>query len=230
MPAQFDARLKSGGGGVEVVDLTGEVKAQTGGGGLSFARLNGALNGETGGGGVKAGACEGTLALRTGGGGMEVIGGSGSLDGKLRGWLGDREEVSGTGARQYRRRRTYDRESSGAVEASTGGGSISAVLPSELSDTVKLSTGGGGINVSVPATAAFSLDAKTARRKRQHRAACGREGQDGGWPPARPGQRRRQSRAVTQRRGKHPPEEALTSLQLSCTLKAGWRRSKAMAG
>ena len=50
----------------------------------------------------------------------------------------------------------------GGVEASTGGGSISAVLPSELSDTVNLSTGGGGISVSVPATAAFSLDAKTS--------------------------------------------------------------------
>jgi DUF4097 and DUF4098 domain-containing protein YvlB len=50
----------------------------------------------------------------------------------------------------------------GGVDASTGGGSISAVLPSELSDTVKLSTGGGGISVSVPGTAAFNLDARTS--------------------------------------------------------------------
>ena len=50
----------------------------------------------------------------------------------------------------------------GVVDGSTGGGSISAVLPSELSETVKLSTGGGGISVSVPKTAAFNLDAKTS--------------------------------------------------------------------
>jgi hypothetical protein len=50
----------------------------------------------------------------------------------------------------------------GAVNASTGGGSISAVLPSELGDAVNLSTGGGGISVTVPGTAAFNLDAKTS--------------------------------------------------------------------
>jgi hypothetical protein len=50
----------------------------------------------------------------------------------------------------------------GEVDASTGGGSISAVLPSELSGTVRFSTGGGGISVGVPASAAFNLDARTS--------------------------------------------------------------------
>jgi hypothetical protein len=50
----------------------------------------------------------------------------------------------------------------GAVDGSTGGGSISAVLPSEVSGPVKLSTGGGGITVGVPTTAAFDLDARTS--------------------------------------------------------------------
>ena len=165
VPARFDARLKSGGGGIEVADLTGEVRAQTGGGGLSFARLHGPLDGDTGGGSVKAGACDGRLAFRTGGGGMEVTGGSGSLDGRNGGGSVTVKEFQGsvqvsTGGGGV----TVERVQ-GAVEASTGGGSIRAVLPSELSDTVKLSTGGGGINVSVPATAAFSLDAKTAGGK-----------------------------------------------------------------
>ena len=81
VPAQFNARLRSGGGGVHVVDLTGDVKAQTGGGGLSFARLRGSLNGDTGGGGINAGDCEGSLNFRTGGGGIETSGGSGTLYG-----------------------------------------------------------------------------------------------------------------------------------------------------
>ena len=165
VPARFDARLKSGGGGIEVADLTGEVRAQTGGGGLSFARLNGPLNGDTGGGGIKAGACEGKLAFRTGGGGMDVTGGSGSLDGRNGGGSVTVKEFQGPVHVSTGGGGVTVEKVQGAVEASTGGGSISAVLTSELSDTVKLSTGGGGINVSVPATAAFSLDAKTAGGK-----------------------------------------------------------------
>ena len=162
VPAQFDAQLKTGGGGVRVVDLTGEVKARTGGGGLSFARLHGALNGDTGGGGVSAGDCEGALNFRTGGGGIEVTGGSGSLSGTTGGgsvsvkkFQGGAHVTTGGGGITIE-------NVDGGVDASTGGGSIRAVLSSELSDTVRLSTGGGGISVSVPATAAFNLDAKTS--------------------------------------------------------------------
>jgi DUF4097 and DUF4098 domain-containing protein YvlB len=165
VPARFDARLKSGGGSIEVADLTGEVRAQTGGGGLSFARLHGPLDGDTGGGGIKAGACEGKLAFRTGGGGLEVTGGSGSLDGRNGGGSVTVREFQGSVRVSTGGGGVTVEKVQGAVEASTGGGSINAVLPSELSDTVKLSTGGGGISVGVPATAAFSLDAKTAGGK-----------------------------------------------------------------
>jgi hypothetical protein len=162
MPARFNARLNTGGGGIEVVDLTGEVKARTGGGGLDFARLRGPLDGDTGGGGVKAGACDGVLKLRTGGGGIEVTGSSGSLDATsgggsvtVRDYQGSARVATGGGGLDIEK-------VEGAVDASTGGGSIKAVLPSELSGNVKLATGGGGISVSVPTTAAFNLDAKTA--------------------------------------------------------------------
>jgi hypothetical protein len=162
VPAQFNAQIKSGGGGVHVVDLTGEVKAQTGGGGLSFARLHGPLNGETGGGGVEAGDCEGALNFRTGGGGIEVTGGSGSLSGSTGGGSVSVKKFQGTAHITSGGGGLTVENVSGGVDASTGGGSIRAVLPSELSDAVNLSTGGGGISVSVPATAAFTLDAKTS--------------------------------------------------------------------
>jgi hypothetical protein len=162
VPAQFNAKIKSGGGGVRVVDLTGEVKAQTGGGAMSFARLHGPLNGETGGGGVNAADCEGALVFRAGGGGIEVTGGSGSLSGSTGGgsvsvktFQGSAHVSAGGGSLTFE-------NVSGGIDATTGGGSIKAVLPSELSDNVKLSTGGGGISVSVPATAAFNLDAMTS--------------------------------------------------------------------
>jgi hypothetical protein len=162
VPSQFNAQLKTGGGGIHVVDLTGEVKGQTGGGGLAFARLHGPVKGDTGGGGITASDCEGALNLRTGGGGIDVTGGGGSLSSSTGGgsvnvkrFQGSAHATTGGGGLAFE-------NVAGGLEASTGGGSIRAVLPSELSDGVKLSTGGGGIRLSVPGTAAFDLDAKTA--------------------------------------------------------------------
>src|SRR5437016_2223556 len=50
VPAQFNAQLKTSGGGIGVSDLSGETKADTSGGGLKFARLRGPLDGGTSGG------------------------------------------------------------------------------------------------------------------------------------------------------------------------------------
>jgi hypothetical protein len=162
VPSRFSAQLKTGGGGIDVADLTGELRADTGGGTLSFTRLTGTLRGETGGGSVKAGACDGTLTLRTGGGGIEANSSSGTLDATTGGGAVTVKEFQGPAhVRTGGGGLTIERVQ-GAVDASTGGGSISAVLPSELSGPVKLSTGGGGITVGVPATAAFELDARTS--------------------------------------------------------------------
>jgi hypothetical protein len=144
VPAQFSARLKTGGGDIHVVDLRGEVRA------------------ETGGGGIKVVACESALTLRTGGGGIEVTGSSGSLDGKTGGGSMSVREFQGPVSVSTGGGGVTIEKVQGAVVASTGGGSIRAVLPYEVADLVELSTGGGGISVSVPATAAFNLDAKTS--------------------------------------------------------------------
>jgi hypothetical protein len=162
VPARFSAQLRTGGGSVDVVDLTGDVRADTGGGALSFSRLAGPLRGDTGGGSVKASACDSSITLRTGGGGVEVISSSGTLDGTTGGGSVTVREFQGPAhVRTGGGGLTIERVQ-GAVDGSTGGGSISAVLPSEVSGPVKLSTGGGGITVRVPTTAAFELDARTS--------------------------------------------------------------------
>jgi hypothetical protein len=144
VPARFKAQLKTGGGGIDVAGLTGEVRADTGGGS------------------VNVGACHGALKLRTGGGGMAVSGGSGSLDGRTGGGSVSVKEFQGSANVSTGGGGITIVKVTGGVDASTGGGSISAVLPGELSEKVKLVTGGGGIAVSVSASAAFNLDAETA--------------------------------------------------------------------
>jgi hypothetical protein len=162
VPSQFNVQLKTGGGGITVIDLTGEVKAHTGGGGLSMARVHGPLNGDTGGGGIEATDCEGAIKLSTGGGGISLSGGTGSLD--LRTGGGDISVKKFDGAARLHTGGgdLKIEDVTGQINGSTGGGSIRAALPSEIAGDVKLTTSGGGISLSIPTTAAFNLDAKTS--------------------------------------------------------------------
>jgi hypothetical protein len=162
VPAQFNGQLRTGGGGIEVLDLTGDVKAHSGGGGMSLARLHGPLVGDTGGGDIRATDCEGTIKLNTGGGGVHVSGGSGSLEARTGGGGLHAESFDGPARLDTGGGGIGVEMVTGEVNGSTGGGSIHAVLLSEIAADVKLSTGGGGITVSIPATAAFNLDAKTS--------------------------------------------------------------------
>jgi hypothetical protein len=162
VPAQFNAQLKTSGGGIAVSDLTGEVKASTSGGGLRFERLRGPLNGDTSGGGIDVSDCEGKLKIHTSGGGIDVNGGSGSLDGHTSGgsvtikaFEGDAHVGTSGGGLTIE-------NVIGQVEGSTSGGSVSAVLPSPLPGDVRLSTSAGGVTVVVPEDAAFDLDASTS--------------------------------------------------------------------
>jgi len=162
VPAQFNAQLKTSGGGIAVSDLAGKVKANTSGGGLRFAHLCGPLDGGTSGGGIHVSECEGDLKIHTSGGGIDVSGGSGSLDGHTSGgpmtvkaFQGDADVGTSGGDLTIE-------NVIGQVEGSTSGGSVSAVLPSPLPGDVKLSTSAGGVTVVVPEDAAFDLDAWTS--------------------------------------------------------------------
>lgn len=162
VPAQFAVQLKTGGGGITVDDVAGDVNVHTGGGGVSLARVHSALTGNSGGGDIRANDCEGVIKLNTGGGGVHVSGGSGSLDLRSGGGNVSAKNFDGparlnTGGGDV----TVERVT-GEVSGNSGGGSIHAVLLSEVAEDVKLSTGGGGITVSIPTTAAFNIDAKTS--------------------------------------------------------------------
>ena len=162
VPAKFNVRLKTSGGGIAVRDLTGEVNSNTSGGGLKFAHLVGPVDVHTSGGGIEVNDCEGTLKIETSGGGIHVGGGAGKLEGKTSGGrvaVSDfrgpvRVKTSGGGV-------TIENVV-GKVDGSTSGGSISASFSAELQDDVRLETSGGGVTMRVPADSAFDLDASTS--------------------------------------------------------------------
>jgi hypothetical protein len=162
VPANFNARLGTAGGGIEVDDLTGDVKSHTSGGPLHFARLHGPLNGDTSGGGIVVQDCEGKLKINTSGGGIDVAGGSGSLDGDTSGGAISVKEFHGPMHVETSGGGITISGATGKVDGSTSGGSINAQLAAPVSDTVKLETSGGGITLRLPGDAAFDLDASTS--------------------------------------------------------------------
>ncbi len=162
VPAKFNARLGTAGGGIEVDDLTGDVKAETSGGGLHFARLHGPLKGDTSGGGIHVLGCEGKLKINTSGGGIEVVGGSGTLDGETSGGPVSVKRFGGPMHVETSGGGITILGATGKVEASTSGGAINAELAAPVSDIVKLETSGGGVTLRVPVDSTFDLDAETS--------------------------------------------------------------------
>lgn len=161
VPAQFNAKLNTSGGGISVSDLTGGVNAETSGGGLEFAKLHGALDGNTSGGPIQLSDCHGDIKIETSGGGIDANGGSGSLHAGTSG--------GGITVKNFNGPAHVD-TSGGGIEllgitgelyGSTSGGPIRADL-STLSGAVRLDTSGGGITVRLPSNAAFDLDAETS--------------------------------------------------------------------
>lgn len=154
--------LSSGGGDVDVADLSGAVEAKTGGGDVLVRRTKGPVRVKTGGGDVKVNDvkepveaasgggdltlsdCQGQVACKTGGGdvrlkncaaGFEVATGGGDIRADDCG--GKAELRTGGGDIEVRNLK-------GALSAETGGGDIDV----SGVEKVEVKTGGGDINLS----------------------------------------------------------------------------------
>jgi hypothetical protein len=144
VPRQFEADLKTAGGGIRVDDLTGELKAHTSGGGLKFANIKGPIDGHTSGGGIDLSGSEGTAVIKTSGGGINVHNHKGDLTAHTSGGGIDVDRVEGN------------------VQASTSGGAVSATLAKTPTADCRLESSGGGITLRLPENAAVTVDAKTS--------------------------------------------------------------------
>ena len=160
VPKNFNAELHTGGGSIEVNEVTGEIRTNTAGGNLKFARNHGPTDARTSGGDVKLADCDGALKIESSGGRIESAGGKGSLDAHTAGGqvsvrdFAGRVDVASKGGQI-----TLD-SIAGPLAARTAGGAIHAML-SAISD-VKLETSAGAIIVAVPADGGFNVDAQSA--------------------------------------------------------------------
>jgi DUF4097 and DUF4098 domain-containing protein YvlB len=162
VPARFNVKLNTAGGGIGVRDVTGDCGVHTSGGALRLERLRGPLDGRTSGGGIWIADCVGAISIHTGGGAIDVAGGGGSLEGRTSGGGVTVKAFDGPVSVETSGGGITIEKANGKVRASTSGGPIHAVLTSPLPGDVTLSTSGGGVTVKVPGAAAFNVYAETS--------------------------------------------------------------------
>jgi hypothetical protein len=121
-----DLSILTAGGGVDLSDLNGVLRAETGGGGVRCDRIGGNLVVQTRGGGISLGTIEGIVQCVTAGGGISAS--------SIRG-----EAAFETGGGDI-----VVQEVTGVVHASTGGGGIKIA---RAGSAVVASTAGGPIQV-----------------------------------------------------------------------------------
>jgi len=144
VPTQYNAKLKTSGGGIRVEKLDGELDANTSGGPIDMGKIDGKINAITSGGGIKLDEGTGDTKLSTSGGPIHVGKCSGNVN----------LDTSGGGI--------HVDSAAGALHADTSGGGIHVNFVAALTGDSSLETSGGGIEVSLPKDTRAHVDASTS--------------------------------------------------------------------
>ncbi|HKF59124.1 MAG TPA: hypothetical protein VKJ45_27030 [Blastocatellia bacterium] len=172
VPQQFDVRIKSAGGGIDITNLEGEVRGSTGGGAMNIEEAKGKLNLTTGGGNITVRNSELDGVVRTGGGRILIQDVKGDFNGTSGGGnvelrnvtrrsgesTGDALHITNAGGAitvedapagadvRTGGGRIHIKSAQGFVKASTGGGAIEI---DAVDGSVRATTGAGRISVHV---------------------------------------------------------------------------------
>src|SRR5579864_6962138 len=95
VPKKFDVDLRTSGGDIAAVDVSGNLKAHTSGGKLEFADLEGTLTANTSGGSIKVEDCRCPTEIKTSGGDISVANGTGVLHAQTSGGRIEVHNLSG---------------------------------------------------------------------------------------------------------------------------------------
>ncbi|MGX5172478.1 DUF4097 family beta strand repeat-containing protein [Aliikangiella sp. IMCC44653] len=145
VPQQFNLDLKTGGGSIEVDDISGQLKLRTSGGSISVGDMqSGSVNADTSGGSIKVGDINGDLQVTTSGGSIKLgkITGIAKADtsgGSIKVESGGKELKADTSGGSIK-----VGPSKGNVDVETSGGSIKIDM---TEGNVKASTSGGSVKI-----------------------------------------------------------------------------------
>ena len=162
VPKKFDLDLRTSGGDIGAVDISGNIKAHTSGGTLEFANLEGTLNGHTSGGSIKMENCRCPAEIKTSGGSISVVNGTGVLHAQTSGGRIEVHNLSGDADLETSGGSLVLEKIRGKLYGKTSGGSIHASMPGEVAGDMELRTSAGSIELAVPENAGLDIDARTS--------------------------------------------------------------------
>lgn len=160
VPKQYNVKLMTAGGDVNVREVDGRVTAGTSGGDIVIGAVKGEVTGETSGGDVNASDITGSVALETSGGDVSVVRIAGPVNAETSGGNISVDEVDG---------KVHVETSGGnirvgvkgpnrGVHAQTSGGNIDVSVASNVSASLDASTSGGSVVCDVPVTVQGKID------------------------------------------------------------------------
>jgi DUF4097 and DUF4098 domain-containing protein YvlB len=161
VPKKFDVDLRSSGGSIATVDISGNLKAHTSGGKLEFANLEGTLTADTSGGSISIEGCRCPVEIKTSGGDISVVNGTGVLHAHTSGGRIEVRNLAGDADLETSGGNLVLEKIKGKLVGRTSGGSIHASAPGEVAGDMRLRTSAGNIELAVPANAALDIDART---------------------------------------------------------------------
>jgi DUF4097 and DUF4098 domain-containing protein YvlB len=134
VPRRYNVNVRTGGGGVELRDLTGAANLRTSGGDIVAKNVIGSTYLRTSGGGILAETIRGDIDANTSGGDVRLL----NVDGKIRAHTsGGSVRCSLVGINR-------------GVHASTSGGDIELTLPRGTTGQLDASTSGGSVSSEIP--------------------------------------------------------------------------------
>lgn len=182
VPEKVSTDLKTSGGGITLMNLTGTHKFATSGGGLNLDKVSGLIHGRTSGGGIsvrnskdeidlatsggsiEAVDCNGSLTLKTSGGSIRLSGLEGTTIASTSGGSVKADEIKGQLSAKTSGGSMELLNLTCSVDAHTSGGSME-VSVTELGEYLKVSSSGGNIRLEMPDEKGIDLDLRAERLK-----------------------------------------------------------------
>jgi len=147
VPENFNLKMNTAGGDMNVIDIKGNITLNTSGGDLALKNISGNTTLNTSGGDIDVEGFNGDLSVSTSGGDISLTGANGKI-----------EAVTSGGNVKV----DYLGENKG-IEITTSGGNILLTLPSDIKADFSFFTSGGEVEIHIPNTE-YSKNKKTSKK------------------------------------------------------------------
>jgi DUF4097 and DUF4098 domain-containing protein YvlB len=160
VPHEYNLKLQTSGGGIEISSLKGKAQGETSGGDIHLADFEGEVSLNTSGGTIKAENVKANTHMETSGGDIVVSSAVGSVDVSTSGGNIRISEVDGNVRAETSGGNITVKLKNGnkGVYAETSGGNVDIVMGKTLAANIDASTSGGDVVCDLPVTVSGKID------------------------------------------------------------------------